>query len=79
MVSGWGTLSSGGSSPKILQEITVKVDNNCGSYPSAEITDQMMCANAPNKDICHGDSGGPLVTKLGGRYSFRPLMELPLF
>ena len=86
VVSGWGTLSQGGSSPKILQEITVKVleNSNCGDIPSAEITNQMMCATAPNNEayngVCHGDSGGPLVTKLGGRYSFRPLiMELPLF
>ena len=67
VVSGWGTLSYGGSSPNVLQEVTVQVfeNTNCGSYSQNEITSQMMCASGVGKDSCHGDSGGPLVTKVG--------------
>ena len=70
VVSGWGTLSSGGSQPKKLQEVTVQVTENtkCGNYPQNEITANMMCAGADGKDSCQGDSGGPLVTKVGKRY-----------
>ena len=66
VVSGWGTLKSGGQSPNILQEVTVQVLENtkCGDYAQSEITDNMMCASAPNKDSCQGDSGGPMVTKV---------------
>merc|ERR1712013_430414 len=68
-VSGWGTLSSGGSSSKKLREVDVKVLSNSDrknsySYPSSWITSQMLCANVDGggKDACQGDSGGPLVT-----------------
>merc|ERR1712117_537771 len=70
-VSGWGTLSSGGSIPEILQEVDVKVlaNNRCGRYPNGQITANMMCASATGKDSCQGDSGGPLVTEINGRYT----------
>merc|ERR1712098_1021476 len=48
VVSGWGTLSTGGSTP---------------DYSSSDIADRMLCAGAGGKDACQGDSGGPLVTK----------------
>ena len=61
-VSGWGTLSSGGSSPNKLREVTVKVLTNAeckNAYGSSSITDQMLCANVNGggKDACQGDSG----------------------
>ena len=63
-VSGWGTLSSGGSSSKKLREVDVKVLSNSDcknsySYPSSWITSQMLCANVDGggKDACQGDSG----------------------
>jgi len=72
-VSGWGTLSSGGSSSKKLREVDVKVLSNSDcknkySYPSSWITSQMLCANVDGggKDACQGDSGGPLVTAGSG-------------
>merc|ERR1711973_813857 len=67
IVSGWGTLSSGGSRPDKLQDVTVKTMSNsaCCSgtdYSCSEITKPMICASNPGKDSCQGDSGGPLVT-----------------
>ena len=75
-VTGWGTTSSGGSLSSKLREVDVKVLTNsqCGadySYPSAWITERMLCANVAGggKDACQGDSGGPLVTASGPGYS----------
>ena len=70
VVSGWGTLASGGEQPKHLQkltELTVTANNDCGKYNEEKentITENMMCAAKPGKDSCQGDSGGPLVTGL---------------
>jgi len=68
-VSGWGTLSSGGSTTNKLREVDVKVLSNSDcknnyDYPSSWITSQMLCANVNGggKDACQGDSGGPLVS-----------------
>jgi len=72
-ITGWGTLSSGGSTPSILQEAMVDIKTNaqCDSdYGSTQITDDMICANGNNNggttDACQGDSGGPLVCNKGG-------------
>lgn len=67
IVTGWGTMSSGGKLSSKLQEVTVNTMSNlvCGgsstAYASWEITDNMICASASGKDSCQGDSGGPLV------------------
>ncbi|XP_047737890.1 transmembrane protease serine 9 [Hyalella azteca] len=64
LVSGWGTLSSGGSTPDILQKVTVPIvsDASCrASYSVSQIADSMMCAGEEGKDSCQGDSGGPLA------------------
>ncbi|RDD36262.1 Trypsin epsilon [Trichoplax sp. H2] len=63
-VAGWGTLSSGGSSPSKLQKVDVYVDSysSCNSDYSGAIDDYtMLCASSNGKDSCQGDSGGPLV------------------
>merc|ERR1719517_258510 len=71
-ITGWGTLSSGGSRPSILQEAMVDIKTNaqCNSDYSGGITDDMICANGNNNggttDACQGDSGGPLVCENGG-------------
>lgn len=73
-ITGWGTLSSGGSSPDILQEAAVGVLSNqdCKNtnYASSQITDSMLCAQGRNSngitDACQGDSGGPLVCESSG-------------
>ena len=63
-VTGWGTLSSGGSTSNKLREVDVKVLTNTEckkdyKYPSNSITGQMLCANVNGggKDACQGDSG----------------------
>jgi secreted trypsin-like serine protease len=83
-VTGWGTLSSGGSSPDILQKVTVPIISNAdanAAYSPEGITitpDQLGAAllGIGGKDSCQGDSGGPLVvqtssgTKLAGVVSW---------
>merc|ERR1712042_26714 len=74
VVSGWGTLSTGGTTPSVLHEATVKTMSNSQctssstSYSRWDITDRMICASAPGKDACQGDSGGPLVTRESGGF-----------
>jgi hypothetical protein len=66
-ITGWGTLSSGGSTPSILQEGLVGVVSNadCNTRYNGEILDSMLCAQGSATggivDACQGDSGGPLV------------------
>jgi len=77
-ISGWGTLSSGGRSPTILQEakVTVLSNEDCKKtgYGNSEIDSSMLCAQGRTKDgditdACQGDSGGPLVCSSGGTWS----------
>jgi len=68
-VTGWGTLSSGGSSSDVLQEVQVPVVADCGTYSPSDITDAMICAGVQGKDSCQGDSGGPLIDRRAdGKY-----------
>lgn len=64
-VTGWGTLSRGGSSPDVLQQVNVNVVDNsqCKKAYSLMLTSRMICAavEGGGKDACQGDSGGPLV------------------
>jgi secreted trypsin-like serine protease len=83
-VTGWGTLSSGGSSPDILQKVTVPLISNAdanAAYQPEGITitaDQLGAGllGVGGRDSCQGDSGGPLVvqtasgTKLAGVVSW---------
>lgn len=71
-ITGWGTLSSGGSQPNQLMQVSVPVVSRqqCdGAYPQ-KIHDSMVCAGFAKggKDSCQGDSGGPMVCETGGRY-----------
>ncbi|XP_066973552.1 trypsin-1-like [Macrobrachium rosenbergii] len=65
-VTGWGTLSSGGTQPTMLYEAVVPTMTNakCNTLLSNQVTVNMICAgkDAGGVDSCQGDSGGPLVT-----------------
>ncbi|XP_043192348.1 venom serine protease 34-like isoform X2 [Amphibalanus amphitrite] len=70
IVSGWGTLKSGGSQPDVLHSVTVRTVTNAecaAAYGASSITANMLCAAEYGKDSCQGDSGGPLVSSAGGR------------
>ena len=60
IVSGWGTLASGGSQPDQLMEVEVETMTNtaCNRRYDGDITDRMICAANDGKDACQGDSGG---------------------
>merc|ERR1712227_408367 len=73
LVSGWGTLSSGGSSPDKLMQVTVPIVpfEKCARQNRMDTSwRKVLCAGLDQggKDSCQGDSGGPLVTKLNGKY-----------
>lgn len=77
-ISGWGTLSSGGAQPFILQEAIVATISkakcvNDFDYTYTDIDDSMLCAQGKKGvnivDACQGDSGGPLVCESGGKFS----------
>lgn len=65
-VSGWGSVAYGGSTTDRLRGVTVARynRNQCiQRYLSTGflITNTMLCAGQPGRDVCQGDSGGPLV------------------
>jgi len=77
-ITGWGTLKSFTSPPRILQEGQVEVFSNYQcvkdfGHEDRHITESMMCAqgkaaNGEVTDACWGDSGGPLVCEQRGSW-----------
>ncbi|XP_015520030.2 trypsin delta-like [Neodiprion virginianus] len=67
VITGWGALTEGGSSPVVLQTVTVpivsKSDCNTAYRIWGGLPDGQICAAVPEggKDACQGDSGGPLA------------------
>jgi hypothetical protein len=74
LVSGWGTLSSGGSSPVTLQSVEVPIVSNAdaaAAYGSGSVTADQIGAGiigVGGVDACQGDSGGPLVVSAPSGY-----------
>jgi secreted trypsin-like serine protease len=68
IVTGWGTMRSGGQISQELRQVTVPAvsqDDCKKAYGVNRITDDMICAGDlidGGVDSCQGDSGGPLVT-----------------
>ncbi|CAG0920440.1 unnamed protein product [Notodromas monacha] len=78
IASGWGTTSSGGNLPEVLQWVRVPYvnDNVCDNL-NGGVAESMICAGNVEDggvDTCQGDSGGPLtdeaVSKLLGLTSW---------
>ena len=71
-ITGWGTLSSGGSTPNTLMEASVPLvsEGRCKTAYPGEIHDSMLCAGLDDGgvDTCQGDSGGPLVCEFNGAW-----------
>ena len=71
-ITGWGTLSSGGSQPNTLMEAQVPLvsKQRCQSVYPGQINDSMLCAGLDEGgvDTCQGDSGGPLVCEFNGTW-----------
>jgi len=71
-VAGWGTTSEGGSSPKVLHSVDLKLLTNaqCEAYGyRGDLISSSICAIGDLKggeDSCQGDSGGPLFVQQGG-------------
>jgi secreted trypsin-like serine protease len=80
-VSGWGTLSAGGSSPDKLQAVEVPIITNeeaDEAYTDVAITEDQLAAGimgVGGKDACQGDSGGPLVIKNGQNYKLAGIVS----
>ena len=78
-ITGWGTLSSGGSMASTLQMVqapivsndvacgaTTDENGNSGDYGCSSLDGSMICAGDlidGGEDACQGDSGGPLVVR----------------
>ncbi len=71
-ITGWGTLSSGGSQPNALMQASVPLvsKQRCLKGYPGKIHDSMLCAGLDQGgvDACQGDSGGPLVCEFNGRW-----------
>lgn len=78
VVSGWGTLESGGSSPNILNLVNVDVKDNATcelEYPGSIDQNSMVCAGGDGVDTCQGDSGGPMVYNNQGSHELIGLVS----
>lgn len=71
-ITGWGTLSSGGSQPSSLMEARIPLvsKGRCQRVYPGKIDDTMLCAGLDEGgvDTCQGDSGGPLVCEFNGTW-----------
>lgn len=71
LISGWGTLESGGEQPNTLQEVLVPLVSKAKCEEAyGSLHNSMLCAGFKEggKDSCQGDSGGPLACQYNGKY-----------
>ncbi|XP_067625037.1 transmembrane protease serine 9-like [Eurosta solidaginis] len=65
VLAGWGRLETGGTLPKILQEVDLKIysDAECNDRHGGVTTTDHICSGIDEggKGQCNGDSGGPLL------------------
>ena len=70
--AGFGRLSSGGSSPNRLMQVSVPIvsESKCKRAYGSSIHTSMVCAGLDRggKDSCQGDSGGPMVCEYNGKF-----------
>ena len=70
--AGFGRLSSGGSSPNRLMQVSVPIvsESKCKRAYGSSIHASMVCAGLDRggKDSCQGDSGGPMVCEYNGKF-----------
>merc|ERR1711981_473445 len=72
-VYGWGSLSEGGSTSAILQELEITVVDDSVAQPKFLLSDAQLDAmvfagGEEGKDACQGDSGGPLSYDNNGQH-----------
>jgi len=72
VVSGWGSIATGGKTSPVLKETTVKIlkqsETPCANFAAGGVLpNTKMCAYKEGTDSCQGDSGGPLVVKENGK------------
>jgi len=67
VITGWGRLSGGGSSPNVLQEAPTSIQSarQCSQRTTRPA---QVCVYNGNSGACNGDSGGPLSCKFGGEW-----------
>lgn len=71
LVTGWGVTEFRPTGTELLQQVTVpsvteEVCNSGVAY-NGDVTGNMFCAGAYQKDSCQGDSGGPATSVIRGQ------------
>ncbi|UJR17996.1 hypothetical protein I4U23_004897 [Adineta vaga] len=72
VIIGWGRLNTSGSSPNILQQVTVQLIGHRDRMCASTVVDpfSQLCADLyqGGKGACYGDSGGPIFQWIGDRW-----------
>ncbi|CAG0892631.1 unnamed protein product [Cyprideis torosa] len=73
ITAGWGRLEEGGSSPNVVQSVSIPIVDRevCNELLKEEdenykVYETQICAGEEGRDSCQGDSGGPLIKTHGG-------------
>ncbi|XP_046973543.1 venom serine protease 34-like isoform X1 [Vanessa cardui] len=61
-MAGWGTLSIGGETSRVLRKVDLNVVSQATCRQSySNLTSRQMCTYTAGKDACQDDSGGPVL------------------